>query len=90
MVHPKIMIFSGYIVQCVSFEMPLELPQSEVRGEGYGRFTKTVQIGLKTDILVFYPILGTLLWKSHFMLKTKVFGHLLIFSYWGFKSSFEV
>ena len=47
------MIFGGYIGQCVSFKTPLELPQSEVCGKGYGRFTKAVQDGPKTDTLVF-------------------------------------
>ena len=52
MVQPKIMIFGGYIVQCVRFKMPLKLPQSEVCGKVCGRSIKVVQDGPKTNTLV--------------------------------------
>ena len=47
------MIFGENIVQCVSFKMPLESSQFEVRGKSYVHSTNTMQIGPKTNTLVF-------------------------------------
>ena len=90
MVQPKVMIFCGYLVPCVSFKMALESPQSEICGKSYGCFTETVQDGSKTDTLVFKPHFGNPNMGIMFFILSESFRRILIFTYWGFKSPFVV
>jgi len=90
MVQPKVVIFGGYLFRFVSFKMPIELPQSETCGKSYHRFTETVQDGSKTDTLVFKPHFGNPILGIMFCVLSESFRRLLIFTYWGFKSPFDV
>ena len=82
--------FGGCMFHYMSFKMTLESSKSEICEKSYGRFTNAMQIGPKNNTLVFQSYFGNPTVGITFYVANESFWDFLIFSYWGFKSSFGV